>query len=362
VSWPKSLFPIMARTTFTKMHQLLPEHDYFARPENQAEFVELVSAAAGPGWSNDKVTSSSKVFKQTFSEVETEASPSGPATFSGTVGQWVGDMHDPAKPDRLSFGHDRNFEGMGYLGNKTDKRIHPAPESAAPTAPAAPAAPAVDESAVASASDAAASAAASHIKSRLAVLAPGHAQRPPSPTAEHAEPATPPTEPATPPTEPTPAGAVDKGKQRQSAHPAEDKGKQPQSAHPADEQAPVFELRRLQRPGEPDKWKEFALKIFDSITGINEGEQFAGPSQPRDPSTTKPEGPLSGDFVPAAAPPAAGLAMPSASASNPRRTQYGTLPLGAGQGAPQHEDEQGASWWAVFCSCFPFRPLTPPPG
>jgi hypothetical protein len=116
VKWPKSIFPIMARTTFTKMMSLLDEDDKQWIVENLDNWVQFVLAAAGMG--EGLPAAEQPVIAAVFNDLE----PGKYHKLTTTREEWLTEM---PQNDHLSRGHDSWFEGMGEYGEKTDERIPP---------------------------------------------------------------------------------------------------------------------------------------------------------------------------------------------------------------------------------------------
>lgn len=152
LNYPKSAFKVMARTSFTKMFSLMPEHDFFGKPGNRDKWVGLVMSVAATIPSIGKETSETRFKKDWRGNIK--RSDKGVAIgktrkrskdemldapvlgmklagmdaqngdFEGqayksnvTRREWLSRMQDD---DLLSKKFDKRFEGMGSYGDATD--------------------------------------------------------------------------------------------------------------------------------------------------------------------------------------------------------------------------------------------------
>lgn len=128
--WPKAIFPIMARTTFTKMLHLLDPDDQEWITENLDNWVDFVVAAAGlsdggrAAQGSQGAAKAQPVIGSVFDDLEAGKHH----RLATTREDWRKDM---PQNDRLSRGHDAWFEGMGEYGSKTDKLLPPEAEAMA---------------------------------------------------------------------------------------------------------------------------------------------------------------------------------------------------------------------------------------
>ncbi|MBD2094078.1 DUF4157 domain-containing protein [Trichocoleus sp. FACHB-591] len=158
--YPKSAFTIMARTSFTKMFQLVPEHEFFSARRNLDKWVNMVLTIAqkmlpsfqrketgefkrnwnvGKGFGSYQLDAKDKLIPVTkarsLKELRKEAVLGMPLMeidpLSGdpekqqyklnvTRDQWLRDL---PYQDWLSKGTDKRFEGMGAYGESTDIEV-----------------------------------------------------------------------------------------------------------------------------------------------------------------------------------------------------------------------------------------------
>ena len=151
LSYPKSAFKIMARTSFDKMFSLLPEHGFFGQAKNRDLWVELVMTIAnklvpsigkkqdgfktslfgkikrdskGMAIPNIKDRKPSESMKDPMMGMNLIGMDELPEDDEGSIYQlnitreeWLKSMPDE---DLLSKANDMRFEGMGAYGDSTD--------------------------------------------------------------------------------------------------------------------------------------------------------------------------------------------------------------------------------------------------
>jgi len=118
-SFPKELLPVMARTTFTKMLALVPEHGFFSKPDNAAVWVKLVLSTFAPEHDPEEV-GQMPVFSQHFKALPPlpgKEDETDQHRLDTTRNEWLSNMPER---DLLSRGEDERFEGMGAYGGATD--------------------------------------------------------------------------------------------------------------------------------------------------------------------------------------------------------------------------------------------------
>jgi hypothetical protein len=134
-AYPKATVEVMARTSFTKMFTLMPEHDYFGKKENRDKWVDLVMDVAGAffGGAIGKDPKGGQVLNQTFVTMDNLPADQWKIKLferqkkyklKTTREEWLKEMPER---DLLAKERDRRFEGMGAYGDSTDVR-KPAPK------------------------------------------------------------------------------------------------------------------------------------------------------------------------------------------------------------------------------------------
>lgn len=158
--YPKSAFRLMARTSFTKMFSLVPEHTFFGQAKNRDQWVDMVLSAAQVIGSIGKETTGKTLKKKygllgpwqevapttrDLSKKEIRQAPvmdmplaemqNLPADqrkaqqsykLKVTREEWLKTMPDA---DLLSKATDQRFEGMGAYGDATDLESVPQPDA-----------------------------------------------------------------------------------------------------------------------------------------------------------------------------------------------------------------------------------------
>lgn len=155
--YPKSAYKVMARTSFTKMFSLMPEHEFFSEEQNRDKWVDLVMTVAaalvpnigkkqdgyekkGPfGWGGYKRDNKNMLIPK-YKDVAIEDSKKDPMLGMALMGmdplegdedgtgyklkitreEWLSHMADE---DLMSKANDERFEGMGAYGNATDLEV-----------------------------------------------------------------------------------------------------------------------------------------------------------------------------------------------------------------------------------------------
>lgn len=132
LGYPKSAFPVMARTSFTKMFSMMPEHAFFGKPENRDLWIEMVIDIAKKNPSMGTGTWQEIAAKPVMN-MNLIAMENLPADkdqdqqtykLNTTREDWLRNMPDN---DKLSQSADKRFEGMGAYGNATDVGMVDAP-------------------------------------------------------------------------------------------------------------------------------------------------------------------------------------------------------------------------------------------
>lgn len=151
--YPKSAFTIMARTSFTKMFSLVPEHEFFGNPENAGLWTDMVLTVSQKMFAKFREEyTPSKLKKKSFfskkwvtvpevrrprslAELKDQPVLNMPLTgmealpghkegtaYQSTVtrDQWLGQM---SQQDLLSKATDKRYEGMGAYGDATDQEV-----------------------------------------------------------------------------------------------------------------------------------------------------------------------------------------------------------------------------------------------
>ena len=127
-SYPKSAFNIMARTSFTKMFNLIPEHEFFAHKDNLDKWVGLVMKIVDSFPFPEQMKGKDQpVLNNVFTGMESVPDDKGVVpggehayTLNTTREQWLKAM--PEK-DLLAKAQDKRFEGMGAYDDATDKLV-----------------------------------------------------------------------------------------------------------------------------------------------------------------------------------------------------------------------------------------------
>ena len=107
--YPKGIITVMARTWFPKLFSMVPEIR-----EKRLTSDQLVALVMGrlPDWAGDK--------KEPFTKTAfTQMDPGKKVRLTLTREEWLKSIMDEGF-DKLSYWADERFEGMGFLGNKTD--------------------------------------------------------------------------------------------------------------------------------------------------------------------------------------------------------------------------------------------------
>ena len=127
-SYPKSAFNIMARTSFTKMFNLIPEHEFFAHKDNLDKWVGLVMKIVDSfPFPQHMKGKDQPVLNNVFTGMDAVPDAKGEVpkgehayTLNTTREQWLKSM--PEK-DLLAKAQDKRFEGMGAYDDATDKLV-----------------------------------------------------------------------------------------------------------------------------------------------------------------------------------------------------------------------------------------------
>jgi hypothetical protein len=143
-NYPKAAVRVMARTSFTKMLELCPEHAFFADDANRDKWVELVLSVAEAAWpgKNLQQAKQGQVLNMNFAGMENLPADAnkGQQYYQATTTreEWLHNMPDK---DMLSKSQDKRFEGMGAYGGATDKTTPPPQAQPAQQQPAQQQAP-----------------------------------------------------------------------------------------------------------------------------------------------------------------------------------------------------------------------------
>ena len=151
--YPKSAFTIMARTSFDKMLELLPEYDFFSDPSNQQKWVNLILSTAQRVIPTMREQETGKFKKNIFGQIKRKGGKAIPKKRKRSLEEIKGEAvmgmplmdieplpgDEAEKPgyklnttreewllgmtqgeDKLSKGEDKRFEGMGAYGGAMD--------------------------------------------------------------------------------------------------------------------------------------------------------------------------------------------------------------------------------------------------